>query len=148
MENDWATQLRKIEREFDGLPPEPSPASLRMQTEAERRANERAAQRAAAFGATARFVLVLALAAALTMWPYERACGSGLFSYLAAEGMIIAGGLWIVSYTWRHRLPRAHTVALLLTLAGMMAIAWEVLPRIGYAQTDPRNPPTWWCETS
>ena len=35
-ENDWSTQLKKIEREFDGRPPEPSPA-LKRAKDAHRR---------------------------------------------------------------------------------------------------------------
>ena len=49
-QDDWSTQLKKIEREFDGLPPEPSLAMKKLQSEEERRAQERVQQRAAMIG--------------------------------------------------------------------------------------------------
>jgi len=44
MQDNWSTQLKKIEREFEGLPPEPSPAFKKLQSEEQRRAKERAQQ--------------------------------------------------------------------------------------------------------
>jgi hypothetical protein len=145
VEDNWASQLKKIEREFDGLPPEPSPAVQKMQSEAERRAKEKVQQRAAMFGAGARLVLVFALGAALVMWPYSRECGWGWFGYVGVEGVIVLGGLWVASTTWRGRLPKMHAFSLLIVLAGLALIAAELLPRIGYAATDPRHPPQMWC---
>jgi len=147
-EHDWPTQLRKIEREFDGLPPEPSPAAVRAQTEAERRAQQRALERSAALGAAARLFLVLALGGAISLWPYPRECGQGLFTFIAVEAVLVAGGLWVASYTWRHRMARTHALALAVVLTGLILIAAEVLPRIGYATVNPRNPPQWWCGQS
>jgi hypothetical protein len=145
VEDNWASQLKKIEREFDGLPPEPSPALQKMQSEAERRAKEKAQQRAAMFGAGARLILVFALGAALIMWPYSRECGMGLFGYLGVEAVIVAGGLWVAVTTWRGRLAKMHALSLLIILAGLGLIAAEVLPRIGYATIDPKHPPQLWC---
>jgi hypothetical protein len=145
VEDNWKSQLKKIEREFDGLPPEPSPAFQKLQSEEERRAKERAATRAAIIGSTARLILVLALGAALAMWPYSRACGSGWFGYVGVEVVIIAGGLWVAITTWRARLPKLHVLSLLIVLAGLGLVAAEVLPRIGYAVTDPLHPPLVWC---
>jgi cation transport ATPase len=146
-EEDWSTQLKKIERQFEGLPPEPSPAFKKLQSEEERRAKERAQQRSAMFGATARLVLVFALFAALFFWPYANACGTGLFSYVGVEAVIVAGGIWVAITTWRSRLPRLHAVSLLVILAGITLIAAEILPRTGYAAIDPRHPPQIWCPT-
>ena len=144
-EDNWTSQLKKIEREFDGLPPEPSPAVQKMQSEAERRAKEKAQQRKAMFGAGARLILVFALGAAIVMWPYSRECGWGWFGYVGVEGVIVAGGLWVAFTTWRGRLPKMHAFSLLIVLAGLALIAAEVLPRIGYAATDPKHPPQLWC---
>lgn len=143
--NDWSVQLKKIEREFDGLPPEPSPAFQKMQTEAERRAQERAQQRAAMIGTGARLILVFALFGALTIWPYANDCGWGLFGYVGTEAVIVAGGLWVAFTTWRARLPKMHTLSLLIILVGLILIAAEVLPRTGYASVDPKHPPQLWC---
>lgn len=148
VEDNWKSQLKKIEREFDGLPPEPSPAFQKLQSEEERRAKERTLTRAAIIGSTARLILVLALGAALVMWPYSRACGAGWFGYVGVEGVIIAGGLWVAITTWRARLAKLHVLSLLIVLAGLALVAAEVLPRIGYAVTDPLHPPQVWCAES
>lgn len=144
-QDDWSTQLKKIEREFDGLPPEPSLAYKKLQSEEERRAKERANQRAALIGVFARLILVAAVAVALLFWPYENSCGLGLFGFLGAEAVIVIGGVWIGITTWRARLPRMHLVSLAITLGGLIAIAAEVLPRIGYAAVDAKHPPTFAC---
>ena len=144
-QDDWSTQLKKIEREFDGLPPEPSLAYKKLQSEEERRAKERAAQRAALIGFFARLILVAAVAVSLLFWPYENSCGLGLFGFLGAEAVIVIGGVWIGITTWRVRLPRMHLVSLAITLGGLIAIAAEVLPRIGYAAVDARHPQTFSC---
>lgn len=145
VDDDWSTKLKKIEREFQGLPPEPSPAFKKLQSEEERRAQERAKQRVAALGAGARLILVFALFGALTIWPYANDCGFGLFSYVGAEAAIVAGGLWVAFTTWRARLPKLHTLSLLIILIGLILIAAEVLPRTGYASVDPKSPPHLWC---
>lgn len=147
-DDDWSTKLKKIEREFQGLPPEPSPAFKKLQSEEERRAQERAKQRVAAMGAGARLILVFALFGALAIWPYENSCGSGLFGYLGAEAAIVAGGLWVAFTTWRARLPKMHAFSLLIVLVGLVMIAAEVLPRTGYATVDPKHPPAFWCPES
>lgn len=144
-EEDWSVQLKKIEREFDGLPPEPSPALQKLRSEEERRAKERVQQRVAMFGAGARLILVFALFAAVSVWPYQTECGWGLFSYLGVEAVIIAGGFWVAITTWRYRLPKMHILSLAIVLIGLALIAAEVLPRTGYASVDPKHPPQTWC---
>jgi hypothetical protein len=144
-DNDWSTQLKKIEREFSGLPPEPSPAFKKLQSEEERRAQEKAKQRGAAIGAWARLILVFALFGALIMWPYATDCGGGLFSYIAVKAVIVASGLWVAFTTWRARLPKMHILSLLVALTGLILIAGDVLPRTGYAIVDPKRPPQLWC---
>jgi len=145
VDNDWSVKLKKIEREFEGLPPEPSPAFKKMQSEEERRAQERAQQRAAMIGASARVILVFMLFVALAIWPYANECGSGLFGYLGTKAVIVAGGLWVAFTTWRARLAKMHALSLLIVLVGLILIAIDVLPRIGYATVDPKNPPQLWC---
>ena len=144
-QDDWSAQLKKIEREFNGLPPEPSPAFKKMQSEEERRGQERTQQRAAMIGAGARLVLVFALYTALAIWPYDNQCGSGLLGYLAVEIVIVVGGVWVAFTTWRYRLPKMHTLSLFIILAGLILIAAEVLPRVGYAAVDPKHPPRFSC---
>ena len=142
---DWNAELRKIEREFDGLPPEPSAAQLKAKRAAERREEERRRDRAAKLGVQARVALVALLAAAIVFWPYRRECGPGLFAYMGAEGMVIAGGLWLMVCTWRNRMAKTHGVALVMILWGLVLVGHQVLPRVGYAKTDPAKPSQWVC---
>jgi hypothetical protein len=136
----WTSELKKIERAFDGLPPAPpvpSPAQLKQRRASERRTLERTLERqertAMVIGTGGRFLLVFALSAAINFWPYGHACGFGLFTYMFAELLIVVGGLWTVAWTWRHHMPRGHAVAMVMVGWGIALIAAEVLPRMGYA---------------
>ena len=140
-EIDWNTELKKIEREFSGLPPEPSPAQLRAQRAAEQRAQQRKSDRANAISAFARLSLVALLGAGINFWPYPRECGMGLYGYMAAEGLIVTGGVWVATCTWRWRMPRVHVISWLVVLAGLGLLELEVLPRVGYA----RESRAWSC---
>jgi hypothetical protein len=142
---DWATELRRIEREFDGLPPEPTPAEVRARRAADAREREQKAKRAAVRGTRARLCLVIGLSAGIVLWPYGRTCGGGLLAYAGAAMVIVTGGLWVAGRAWRLRMARAHGLALLVALWGLLLLGDLVLPRIGYAAIDPANPPAWWC---
>ena len=142
---DWTAQLKKIERQFDGLPEEPSESELRAKRENERRARAKGEDREAVFGAASRVVLVLSLSLAIAAWPYDRACGAGLLGYLAASGAIVAGGLWAVVGSWRSHSPKLHAVALLAVAWGVVLIGAQVLPRVGYAKLDPGARLAWRC---
>ena len=146
-EIDWPTELRKIEREFDGLPPEPTPTELRAQLEAERLVELQYGPRAAV-GAWVRLCLVAALGAALYVWPYSRACGTGLFAFTGAACVVVLGGIWAAASAWLRRAARAHVWSLVVLAWGIALVAAEVLPRVGYAQVDPANPPQLWCSAS
>ena len=132
-EIDWNVELRKIEREYDGLPPEPSANALRARRAAELRERQEAAERIALVGGWARLVLVTTLAVALYWWPHARGCGLDLAAFLGAEAMVAVGGLWVAVFTWRHRLATGHTLALVLLIAGLARVAVQTLPRLGYA---------------
>ncbi len=141
----WNVELKKLEREFDGKPPapaRPSSAELRQQAAARRQVEDKAA----ALGVWARIILVAALAGSLGFWPYARECGPGLFTFMGAGTMVMIGGLWVAFCTWRNRMALAHTLALVMLLAGLIAVGHQVLPRVGYARIDPRNPPLWQCQ--
>jgi hypothetical protein len=136
----WTSELKRIERAFDGLPPlppVPSPAALKARRASERRTLERTLERqertAMVVGTSGRFLLVFALSAAINFWPYGHACGFGLFTYMFAEVLIVVGGLWTVAWTWQHRMPRGHALAMAMVAWGVALIAAQVLPRIGYA---------------
>lgn len=131
-EVDWKSKLREIEREYDGLPPEPSPSAQRVKKMAEQAAKDRVSRR----WVLVRVVLVLALSAGIVFWPYEAACGLGLSGYLAAIATVALGGIWIAVLSWHHRMPATHAVSMLVLIWGLAILARETLPRIGYARPD------------
>jgi len=137
----WEIELAKLEREFDGRPPNPTRPSLAVQPAPRPGVSERAA----ALAVWVRVVLVAALAGALAVWPYARSCGPGLFAFLGACAMIVLGGVWVSVCTWRSRMAFAHTLGFGLVLAGLVAVGLQVLPRIGYAKVDPGHPLQWVC---
>ena len=141
---DWKTELRKVDREFSGLPPEPTAEQLRewrLAAEAEQRRRD---ELNGSVGAWTRLFLVVALTAGLYFWPYARRCGPGLYGFLGAEAAVIVGGAWVAIYSWRRRAARAHVAALATLLVGLMLVGLEVLPRIGYARADPARA-EWRC---
>lgn len=138
---DWKTELRKIEREYDGLPPEPSPAVQRMKREAEQETRDRISRR----WVLVRLVPVLALSVAILFWPYHARCGAGLAGYLGAVVAMMAGGLWIATLAWRHRMPMTHALSVLVMVWGLAMTAREVLPREGYARLDVQRA-SWKCQ--
>jgi hypothetical protein len=142
---DWSVQLKKIERQFDGLPPDPSESEQHGKRETNRRSQQRGVQHESFFGAGSRVVLALSLSLAINAWPYDRACGPALAGYLAASAFIVAAGFWATMGTWRARAPRLHALALLAIAWGIVLISAQALPRIGYARTDPGNGPAWRC---
>lgn len=129
---DWKTKLREIEREYDGLPPEPSPSAQRVKRMAEQAAKDRVSRR----WVLVRGVLVVALSVAIVFWPYDARCGLGLSGYLAAIATVALGGIWIAALTWRHRMAVTHAVSMLVVAWGLAVLARETLPRVGYARPD------------
>lgn len=144
-EINWAVELRKIEREYDGLPPEPTPTALRQRREAERKEREQEEARAASFAAYFRLTLVLCLAISIAAWPYRTDCGVTLWGYLGAVVVLIAGGIWTAAATWQCRGPWRHGMALFMILWGLTLGASQVLPRVGYALPEPGRATTWSC---
>ena len=144
-EINWAVELRKIEREYDGLPPEPSPTEVRQRRESERKEREHQEARAASFGAYFRLTLILGLAVSIAAWPYPTTCGLSVWGYLSALAVLVAGGIWTLAATWQCRAPWRHGVTLLVILWALTLGASEVLPRVGYAMPAPGRPTSWSC---
>lgn len=88
-----------------------------------------------------RVGLGLALAVAMTQWPYPSACGFNLLVYLGAIVTVSLAGLWSAVTSWQRRLGAAHVLSLLVLLWGLTLAAREVLPRVGYAA----QARTWTC---
>jgi hypothetical protein len=146
-EINWAVELRKIEREYDGLPPEPTPTELRQRREADRRDREKQELRNASFGAYFRLTLVLGLAISIAAWPSPVDCGLTVWGYLSALAVLAAGGIWTATATWVCRAPWRHVIALTVVLWALVMGASQVLPRVGYATPAPGRPTTWSCPT-
>jgi hypothetical protein len=142
---DWSSQLKKIERQFDGIPTPPTESQLRIERENERREKLQRLKRDEIFGAVSRVVLVASLGLAMNAWPYDRACGGGLLAYMAAAVAIVAGGIWAIVGTWNSRFPRLHAAAMLVVAWGVVLITAQVLPRVGYTNLEVRNRPSWRC---
>jgi hypothetical protein len=141
----WAVELRKIEREYDGLPPEPTPAELRHRRESERRERDRQEARSASYGVYFRLTLVLSLAICIAAWPYRIECGPSVWAYLGALVVLVIASLWTAVATWQCRAPWRHTIALSVMLWGLILGASQVLPRVGYAMPAPGRPTAWVC---
>jgi hypothetical protein len=85
--------------------------------------------------------LSVVAAAALSQWPYGRACGLELVVYLLAVTTVVVAGIWGAMVSWQARLASAHVIALGTILWGLALIAHEAMPRVGYIT----SPATWWC---
>jgi hypothetical protein len=85
--------------------------------------------------------LAVALAAALVLWPYQKACGLQLFFFLGAAGVTLIVGFVGAINSWAHRRGFAHVLSLLVMLWAGLVAARELLPRVGYARTAQ----TWTC---
>ena len=142
---DWNVELRRIERQFDGLPPEPSASVVKARKEAEKRAKAEAEARLALLGSTLRLALVASLATALYWWPYGAQCGPELAGLVGAMSMVVVGGLWTAAHSWRHRLAANHALAVALLVAGLALVAAQVLSRTGYARITGVDGTAWSC---
>jgi len=132
-EIDWNVELRKIEREFTGLPPERTRTQLRLQKIQEITAKERVRERLTLVGIWTRLVLVAALTVALFWWPYGHNCGMPLAGFLLSNATAIVGGSVLAVRGWRDRM-----VWVFAGSAACVAVAWTVialhtLPRLGYS---------------
>jgi hypothetical protein len=81
------------------------------------------------------------LAVGMTQWPYAHGCGIKLFLYVGAAGLVVVAGLWGALSSWRRRMGLAHSLAMIVILTGLVLLAREVLPRVGYA----KQASTWMC---
>ena len=142
---DWNVELRKISREYDGLPPETTPARVRAERVAELRAREREAALGALVATWARVLLVGSLAAALVWWPYGRDCGLPLAGFVGAASMLIVGGTWSAACAWRRRLAIPHVASIALLVAGLALVGAESVPRAGVGTLSWVDASGWRC---
>jgi len=145
---DWNVELRKIVREYDGLPPERSRTQIRLQKIQEIVARDRLRGRLdeqlAVVGFWVRFALVGVLAFSLFGWPYGHRCGFPLVAFLLANVTVIAAGLALAVETWREQMVRAFLLSTLFVATAWTMIAVHTLPRFGYAPFGETNT-AWSC---
>ena len=132
---DWSVELRKIEREYDGLPPERSRTQIRLEKIREITAKERFHERLAVVGVWARMALVGSLAVSLFWWPYRHDCGFPLAAFLASHLVVIVAGSALAVRTWRERRAWPFAGSILFAAIAWTVIAVHVLPRLGYPST-------------
>ena len=93
-------------------------------------------------GAIRAWVLLgLALAIALPYWPYDRGCSWPLLLYMTSTSLVVIAGLWGATLTWESGLGYSHIIAIGTFIWGLVLLALEVLPRIGYAKASA----SWFC---
>lgn len=144
---DWDKELAEIDKVIARSPgPAGAPASASSSAPAVQGQGTKAiaappgGKRAALWTWTQVFLGGL-LAVGMTQWPYSNGCGIKLFLYLGAAGLVVVAGIWGSLSSWRRRMGLAHVLALLVVLSGMVLLAREILPRVGYAS----QASTWMC---
>jgi len=143
-ERDWDAEMAKIDRQIASTSPEKLAPVERKALPAAKSAGG-AVRQHKPMAAWARLVLGLALGVGMLFWPYPARCGPWLGLYLIGVTVLTAGGVWAAVWTWRHRTPRAHVLALLLILEGLVLAGLQILPKTGYAKPDAGHPATWSC---
>lgn len=140
----WNSELRKIVREYEGLPPERSRTQIRLQRIQEIVARDRFNERLAIVGLWARLVLVVALAVSLFWWPYGHECGFPLASFLLSNAMVIVGGAAIAVRTWNDRMVWPFAASMLFAVVAWTVIALHAFSRFGYPSLGEAHP-RWSC---
>ena len=145
-DRDWDFELKKIDKQLESVSDREllSPA-MPPATPAEKAALTKKHASTQTFGVFARLILAVLLGIGMFFWPYVSRCGLGLFAYLGAVLVLLVAGGWSAIWAWRHHAGRAHLLALLLILWGLVLGAIEVLPRTGYAKPSAQHPEGWVC---
>ncbi|MGE0352630.1 MAG: hypothetical protein AB7I33_01135 [Gemmatimonadales bacterium] len=140
----WDKELAEIDKVIartQGAPPAPARPGKGEVAPGKAALPPGPAGRRAVLSTWLRVLLGAVLAVAMTQWPYGHGCGIRLFLYLGAAGAVVVAGLWSGISSWHRRMGLAHTLALLVALWGLVLVARETLPRVGYAKTSM----TWLC---
>jgi hypothetical protein len=132
-EINWNAELRKIVREFDGLPPERTRTQVRLEKIREIAKREAFNERLSIMGLWTQLALVGALATSLFWWPYGRDCGYPLVAFLVSHLMVLIGGSAILLRGWRDRMAFPFTGAAVFIMISWTVIALHALPRMGYS---------------
>ncbi len=161
-QRDWDKELAKIDKQLASLPDEellpPAPSGTGMPRGASAPAQRSVASAPAASSpavsgkarawAWTKLTVALVAGVGIWLWPWPARCGMPLAGLMAAGGGVALLGLWSAMGTWRHRLGRAHVLSLLIVVSGVVLVAREVLPRVGYAHSTFDRPERWTCQTA
>lgn len=160
-DRDWNRELAKIDKLIDEAPvddprpvagaPAPVPRAPNMGAPPVR--GEPAAgapvarppSRWARAGLATLTLAAVATAVGTVIWPFGWRCGPELALYLGAVAGTGLLGLATAVAAWRHRAARTHVVGLVVLLWSLALVAWQVLPRTGYALPTPDRPAVWSC---
>jgi hypothetical protein len=143
--SNWDKELAKIDKQLESMSDEALLPAKNAPTPAAKAEAEAVQRGTSTLGVMLRLLLAVALGVGMVFWPYPSRCGTWLFAYLAASGVLMTAGIWSAIWSWRHRSPRAHILSLLLTLWGGTLAAAEVLPKLGYAIPSEDHPASWLC---
>ncbi len=146
---DWDKEMAEIDKIIAQAPPPqvgsgsaaPAARSAPAPTRAPAPAAPSVVGRGARFSTWLRVGLGVALAAAMTQWPYIHACGVPLMLYLGAVGVVLISGAWGMVSSWHRRMAAAHIISLAVLIWGGILLAATLLPRVGYAG----QVATWFC---
>lgn len=144
-DRNWDAELKRIDRQLESVSDEAMfPTKTAKGPQAKAQAVS-AQQGTSTWGVFLRLSLTVALGVGMFFWPYSARCGFGLAGYLGAVSALVVSGIWSSVWTFRHRAGKAHTLALLLVLWGLVLASMEVLPRTGYAKATAGHPANWSC---
>ncbi|HUF25372.1 MAG TPA: hypothetical protein VMM18_00220 [Gemmatimonadaceae bacterium] len=150
-DRDWDKELAKIDAQLRSIPEEdqaparPTPGRSALAGPAAIAGVGSPIRSGSRAGAFLRLGLAGTLAVAMLVWPFDARCGLGLAAYLGSVLVVALAGGWSAIWTWRHRTPRAHIVALAIVLWGFTLGALEILPRAGYGPATIERPRVWSC---
>ena len=144
-DRNWDAELKKIDRSLESVSDEALMPSRNAATPEARARIVQEQRGTSTLGVFLRLLLAVALGVGMLFWPYAARCGLGLAAYLGATVAVVGAGIWSAVWAWRHRAGRAHTLALLLVLWGLVLAGVEVLPRVGYAKATLAHPAIWGC---
>jgi hypothetical protein len=131
---DWDKQMAEIDRAIakgGGAPPSGPPARVAAGAPAPMSGGGGSAavttRRRDLAAVWSRAALGTAGAAALPFWPYSKTCGTLLYVYLIGGAAVAAAGVWTMRGAWTHRRGVASAVGVLILMAGLGLVAFEVL---------------------
>lgn len=155
---DWDKELAEIDKLMQqptpaASPPVPATGDERRATPARQSAPSADGGRATADGranaaARARPIAIWAVAllgvlgaAALAVWPYDKACNLPLGIYLVGVLAVFGASVWTMRLGWATRRGAVLIIGMITMVAALALAALEVLPRTGYAKVAA----TWTC---